>query len=333
MPPRTLREGPLTEEQLELVESAKVRIGDDELITYLCPPWGVPVVELFADLEVMLEDHDGPSLVVLDSLQRLAAGAPGDSQRLQVQHFTWFASSFAKANNVAVLLISEQSRTKEGKAPKAGDVLTAGAESRAVEFVTDILVGFVPDSEPDDEIAGDTSGKWERLVNMIVAKNRQGQIGRLPERLVFTGPCWDMRAERRPTDLEDEIAEMLSGCGSLAGAEIAKRLKRRKQTILATLRFMEQKGVICSEAASGENHGRSATWNLVPEQIVSGDRFPGRNSGEPLGTGAASSGKGNGNTEGSGSGNGNQLDMLDAVPGAPPVKGGPEPGTPERARD
>lgn len=241
---------PMSDDERQRLSSARAYVRDDTYRQLLCPGGGVPVDELFGALSMMLDGSESPALVILDSLQRLAAGASGDNQRLQVQNFTWQTQRFAREHNVAVLLVSEQSRNKEGKAPKAEDVLTAGAESRAVEFVADIVIGLLPESAPDDETIeesappGEVVRAWDRGVTVILAKNRRGQTGRLRERLVFSGPCWDMRSEAiaQPELSEMIIDELRSGPSTLR--TLAKRLKRRRDHISAALLDLDKNGIV-----------------------------------------------------------------------------------------
>jgi len=192
-------------------------------------------------------------LLVIDSLQRLSLGADGESLRVQMLNFNAWVEAFARAHNVAVLVTSEQRRTQDGKIPSVADVLTSGAESRSIEFGCDVLLGLVPKSKIEDQIAGPCDDEREREIELVIAKNRNGGPGYCRSSIVFMAPCWRMRVEARGTASIEIV--VLSELGDeekdgLAASEIARRCHRRKDAVLAALEAL-YKGNLVIQSGSG----------------------------------------------------------------------------------
>jgi replicative DNA helicase len=199
--PRRLREGLLSKEEYERLEAAEEIIrANDHIATYSLRNMET-VQTLLQSLERDVEACSGVGraavLCIFDSAQRLAVGCAGDTQRQQVQNLLWALETFSRRNQAAVLLVSEQSRGREGGAPSPDDIIATGAESRAIEYVSDVLFGLVPTAKTTQATAGDASGIWEREIQVLVGKNRNGPMGYLRSNLVFKAPCWDMDTRPR----------------------------------------------------------------------------------------------------------------------------------------
>lgn len=208
------RQGGLSTEQNATVDLAVERLPKN--IVIMTPGGTAPLnmlVDSVAETLVSLA-NDKPALVVLDSLQRLAAGATGVDTRQQTTNFMWRIEQLAKATGAAFLLTSEQKRGKDGKAPTAEEALTSGAESRAIEFVSDTVLVIVPADKIDDATAGDAQEKFERRSSILVAKTREGRTGYVPQYIVFEGPCWGIRLERRVAKGKRTIPEVASDLAS-----------------------------------------------------------------------------------------------------------------------
>ena len=160
---------------------------------------------LEADLAACTGISRNPALCIFDSAQRLAVRCQGDNQRLQVQTLLWQLETFSRRNPCAVLLVSEQSRSREGGAPSPDDIVATGAESRAIEYVSDVLFGLVPTQKTSQATAGDASGVWEREIQVLVGKNRNGPLGYLRSNLVFKAPYWDL--DTRPRVVQQKAKE------------------------------------------------------------------------------------------------------------------------------
>lgn len=168
----------------------------------LCPGGLLPFETLGTAIQRALPE-DKPTLVVLDSAQRLAVGSKKKENRNQVEEFFRWCEGFAHSNPVALLIISEQNRPSGEKGKKhpttVSGWLTSGAESRAVEFTTSVMVGLAPvrpDSELEDTSEPDDDG--ETRIDMYLPKNRYGPDAiKLPEELVVRRPCWRMDVEQK----------------------------------------------------------------------------------------------------------------------------------------
>lgn len=203
--PGRIRNGHLTKEEYNRFEEAQAKIeANDNIYTY-CPRSFETTVDLLGEIDkhvqALQKENTKPILCIFDSAQRLAIGMPGDNQRLQVQNLLWALETFARRNLVAVLLVSEQARAREGGSPNPDDLLASGAESRAIEFVSDVLFGLVPVSKTTATVAADATATWEREVGVLIGKNRNGSLGYLKVDLVFKAPTWDMAiVPRKPQE-------------------------------------------------------------------------------------------------------------------------------------
>jgi hypothetical protein len=78
--------------------------------------------------------------------------------------------------------------------------LATGAESRSIEYVSDVLFGLVPECKTTSTTATESTASWERSIAVLIGKNRNGSLGYLKVDLVFSAPCWDMTTcERKPS--------------------------------------------------------------------------------------------------------------------------------------
>jgi hypothetical protein len=209
-----------------------------------------------------------PALLIIDSLQRLSLGADGETLRVQMMNFNAWVEAFARENNVAVLVTSEQRRTQDGKIPSVADILTSGAESRSIEFGCDVLLGLVPKMKVEDQVAGHCDEEREREIELVIAKNRNGGPGYCSSSLVFQAPCWGMRIETRGT-ASIEVA-VLAEIGTseqtaLSAGDIAKKSHRRKEAVLEGLTKLLNRGLVKQTGS-----GRLTKWYRIDGSF----RFP-----------------------------------------------------------
>ena len=146
---------------------------------------------------------DSPTLVILDSLQRLASAIDQDTRR-QVQDFLRALEDFAhKHQHVAFLVISESRRTKADERGTI-DLQTVGAESRSVEYASSVLLYL----ERGIDKSTKTRAQFDNLIQaqseprddialLKVTKNRfgYGATGILPLVLTFHAPTWQLDIE------------------------------------------------------------------------------------------------------------------------------------------
>jgi len=245
LPSVLLRNKEINDSQWDLVETTAEKLRALPIQSLTCPG-PIPLDTLGAAiLEGRAKLPDGPWLLVLDSLQRLAPGSGQDNPRLQVQEFMRWAATFAGLHDAAVILTSEQKRTSEGRRPSAKDLLTSGAESRAIEFQSDVLIGLIPKAVDDDEedlaeaSEYDPYERFSRKVEVLVGKAREGQAGYVNDLLVFTGPSWGMELENRVPEIKDLILASMDGSdGPVTAGTVAKMIKKRKALVVKAMRAM-----------------------------------------------------------------------------------------------
>ncbi len=271
---RRLRDDDLHPGEPEQIDRARRDLADNEHLLTLNPGTGAPVGDVLAALDATLKERagDNPALVIVDSLQRFAAGAPNDQQRLQVQGAMWALERFAHDHGAAVVVIAEQRRLSN--AAKGEPMIGSAAESRAIEFVADALLVL---SQPEPGAKDGSS--WDRIVSVSVEKNRLGETGPLPVDLVFSGPCWAMRTEVRPdahADLDQHISETIADGEIWSTERIRDQVGGRATKVRQRLRTMEGTGAI--EHVMDGN--RAAGW-MNKEAVPTRDRLAVPNSGPP----------------------------------------------------
>jgi KaiC/GvpD/RAD55 family RecA-like ATPase len=217
----------------------------------ICPPSGISIGDLELVLARAMPDTTAkPTLVAFDSLQRLATGMDLENPRMRVEAFCQWMESFAKKYNVAVLVVSEQSRSQSGGKPKVGQALTAGAESRSVEYVAGMLLALdAEDCDEDDEpdVIEDCDGPGERVVGIRIPKSRVGREGSIRERMVFMRPCWKMRIDKTQVDgLEGRVlGAMEADPKKLWSIRAIKReIGSKHQAIKSKLVALEKKNLV-----------------------------------------------------------------------------------------
>ena len=246
------------EETKQLDETIKA-LRPDILMQFICPGGAVPLDQLdLAIRQALAETKNGkPALLVLDSAQRLAKGATSrESFRMQVTEFMCAVTSSAMSMNAAVILVSEERRGADGKAPTSEQAMTSGAESRSIEFQSDVMLCLYNEDKGETTEACAADAEGERKVQIYVATNRNGSgTGFLPDSVVFEAPCWGMRVEQRK---KQEIEEMIIGAlspgeeNSKSVSELAKELHRRKADVLRASNILidgkrlAQKGCGCT---------------------------------------------------------------------------------------
>jgi hypothetical protein len=252
------------EETVELVR-ARERLAEESRTKIIPVDGGMPILELEACIKRAVNDIDSQkgTLVILDSAQRLSCGVKAESQRIQVQNFMNWAEAMAKRLKVAVVVVSEQKRSQDGKKPTAEDLLTSGAESRSLEFVPATMIGLIPDNTPSDEVAKDADEVFEKVVSILVAKNRHGSIGYAWEDMVFLGPCWRYRTEPRGLgNVADEVVEFLSDGETKSTEAIRRGIKRKKSAVRAAL--VELNRLQTVDKVTFDN--KSTCWRLTPQK-------------------------------------------------------------------
>lgn len=246
IPSSKLHQPDLTDGQLSSIEDAFSELRALPILTIPC--LGAPPIEELAtavDGALVACKNGKATAVFLDSGQRLAAGVGVDDQRIRNQNFWEWAEALAKKSDVAVVVTSEQKRSEKGNTPTPDQMLHSGAESRAIEFTSDIVLGLVEDGTPADMVAGSADASAERSVKILICKVRDGKVGYLGHEIVFAAPCWEMHVRERDDQLAQRIhAVVREAQGPIGAGEIAKKLKIRRQKISYKCREMERAGAV-----------------------------------------------------------------------------------------
>lgn len=227
-------------EKREVEEKIEILAGNPFLKIF-SPGNMPPLKKVLETVEESLNQHaDHPTLVIFDSVQRLALGMEAASQREAVTMFMGELENFARTHNVAVIAISEMSRAREGGIPTRSKRLTALAEGRAIEYVSDIVMFVVPVNTPNDRkkenVVSDTDEDLSesRPCYICVDKNRvTGREGRLDCTFIFEKPYWGLRVEAdNKSELQNQILDFFEKNPGSTTEQCAKSLKRRKEFIV-----------------------------------------------------------------------------------------------------
>lgn len=295
VPPKRLRNrATRTAEDAVAIRKARTELAQDTKTTYV-ELAGIPPIEKLVESVTeairLGKNSDGKTpLVILDSCQRLSAGCPGKDQRIQTQNFLWACERLAHTKGAAVVVVSEQKRSKDGGAPTAEEAITSGAESRSIEFTSDVMIAMVPDTKATDGEAPDADTTFERPVRLLLAKSRQGQTGYVKEQCVFSGPCWNMTTRlARLATLEEELQEAGEELGHRSGNFFARRLKRRREAVALAIKNLVDRGLWSCETEDGK-----ATWGPTKKQPLTTPVCVSQNTGN--GTPAITVSRGSGNT-------------------------------------
>ena len=130
------------------------------------------------------------SLVVVDYLQLLTAGAKIENRVLEISHITRTLKGIAKELGVPVLALSQLSRRTEerdNKIPQLADLRESGSIEQDADVVVFIYreAYYLERSRPNDG-TGERFAKWQarckqtkNLARLIVAKHRSGPTGKV----------------------------------------------------------------------------------------------------------------------------------------------------------
>jgi KaiC/GvpD/RAD55 family RecA-like ATPase len=217
----------------------------------LCTP-PVPLDELSEAVNEVIEktkDTTVPRLIILDSLQQLSFGVEAKERRHEVEKFIAWANKLAQTTGSVVLITSEK---KRGNGENS-DALHSAAESRSVEYQSAVVLVLEAEGKAEDEIAGAARSEWEARVRVQIAKNREGQKGKLPDALVFTGPSWGFKVEPAEDELADLVLMQLREMPRTA-TEIATVLKKRRQAVESVLGWLVDQGAVEPFSPPGRSH-------------------------------------------------------------------------------
>jgi replicative DNA helicase len=125
-----------------------------------------------------VQAKSGLDLIVVDYLQLLQATIEGKRQHVREQEIAEVSrglKSIAKELNVPVLALAQLSRAVESRANKVPQ-LSDLRESGAIENDADVVLFIYRDEQQAQGASGLTGGQ-QQLVDLIIAKHRNGPIG------------------------------------------------------------------------------------------------------------------------------------------------------------
>jgi replicative DNA helicase len=125
-----------------------------------------------------VQAKSGLDLIVADYLQLLQATIEGKRQHVREQEIAEVSrglKSIAKELNVPVLALAQLSRAVESRASKVPQ-LSDLRESGAIENDADVVLFIYRDEQQAQGASGLTGGQ-QQLVDLIIAKHRNGPIG------------------------------------------------------------------------------------------------------------------------------------------------------------
>jgi replicative DNA helicase len=158
---------------------------------------GIHLMDIHAKLRRLKVQH-GLSLVVIDYLQLMSSRGRSENRNQEVSAMCRGLKLMAKELDVPFVVLSQLSRASETRPGDHKPQLSDLRDSGSIEQDAD-LVGFIFREEvykPNDESV-------KGLADLIIAKQRNGPIGKVP--LTFLGQF--TRFENRAEDLPEEPAE------------------------------------------------------------------------------------------------------------------------------
>ena len=168
------RSGKLNEEEISNLSNGITFFNEKKL--FLDDSSGITIPEMRANCRRIQSEH-GLDLVVVDYLQLMRSHTRAESRQLEIAEISRSLKSMAKEFSVPVLALSQLSRLAEQSGDK-GPQLSHLRESGSLEQDADVVV-FINRKNNDM----DDGGTGENVVEVIVAKNRNGPTGE--ERLAF----------------------------------------------------------------------------------------------------------------------------------------------------
>lgn len=199
-------------------------------------------------------------IVVCDSVQTARPNQNGDeSPRGRVENVMGTLKRAAKSIPCLVLAVSQANRASyaskdvnERTSPEA-----AGAESRAIEFDSDIVVFLDGDPEDSVKITATKNRATGRKFSLRAHFDREtASFTEIDE--VETTKEKERDLERSLTDLCGKVLDLLARTPKLSGNQIHEALQGRRQDVYAAIRRLNENGRV-----KGEPKGRGFVWSRV----------------------------------------------------------------------
>ncbi len=169
---RKWRGGMLNQEEIATLSQSLEAFTDKKLFFDDTP--GITIPEMRAKCRRLQAEH-GLDFVVVDYLQLMRSAYRVESRQQEISEISRSLKGMAKELGVPVLALSQLSRMAEQMGDK-GPQLSHLRESGAIEQDADVVLFINKKAEVDD--GGDESGgRMVDVVDIIVAKNRNGPVG------------------------------------------------------------------------------------------------------------------------------------------------------------
>ncbi len=189
------RAGYLNQEERRKLQVALATLTESPLFLDDTP--GVNLMDIHAKLRRMKSQH-GLSLVVIDYLQLMSSRGRSENRNQEVSAISRGLKLMAKDLDVPFLVLSQLSRAAETRPGDSIPQMSDLRDSGSIEQDADLVL-FIYREEVYKRDREDLKG----LADLIIAKQRNGPIGKVPLR--FLGQY--TRFENRIDDLPDEPME------------------------------------------------------------------------------------------------------------------------------
>jgi replicative DNA helicase len=137
-----------------------------------------------------LKAEKGLGLVIVDYLQLMEAGGRYENRNLEISAITRGLKQLAKELEIPVIALSQLSRMTERRGKDRRPQLADLRESGSIEQDAD-LVAFIY----RDEVYNQDDPTNQGLAELIIAKHRSGETGKIP--LVFLGQTTSFKSQAR----------------------------------------------------------------------------------------------------------------------------------------
>ncbi len=170
---RKWRGGELNKEEIKQLDNVVKNFSDKKL--FFDDSSGVTIPEMKAKCRRIKAEH-GLDLVVVDYLQLMRSPAHSENRQNEIAEISRSLKGMAKELDVPVLALSQLSRMAE-QGKESGPMLSHLRESGAIEQDADVVI-FINNKRPVNDGADDDDNQYRGdIVEIIVAKNRNGPTG------------------------------------------------------------------------------------------------------------------------------------------------------------
>jgi replicative DNA helicase len=159
------------------------------------------ILEMRAKARRAKLQHDIQAMIV-DYLQLMVGTGKYDSRQQEVSEISGFLKALAKELDIPVLACAQLSRAptqRPGKEPVLSDLRESGAIEQDADVVSFI---YHPKEKNKDDEEEEATSQYFSDCELIVAKNRNGPVGRIPLRFIRMYTRFEHRAfefEEQPT--------------------------------------------------------------------------------------------------------------------------------------